>query len=168
MEDDDWSFPRVFGQNREMTNVCENIKTFYMTKVFEKLSRIEFVFGVLGFKAVCFVKLETWRPPGSHQLGKHQRDREMDKPERSVTEVRGIHQKLCLCMRLCTYHFAWLDLFCLPSRIVYSGNLTDSKTCDFICSDPLCSVAVSYLRVGFYMYAGDFSRYYALNPRGPP
>lgn len=34
------------------------------------------------------------------------------------------------------YHFAWPDLFCLRPAIVYSGNLTESKTCDFVCGVP--------------------------------
>lgn len=39
---DDWSVPGRRGQNTEMTNVCENTKTFTWQKFFEKLPRIEF------------------------------------------------------------------------------------------------------------------------------
>lgn len=127
-----------------------------MTKVFEKLLRIEFVFGVLGFKAVCFVKFPSQCPLGSHQVGKHQHGREMDKRERRKLESRicsnrGVRVCVCPLYTQLSFCMTGFILFAVQNCVFWEFN-RESKTCDLICCDLQRLSAVSYLRGGFCMY----------------
>lgn len=72
-----------------------------MTKVFEKLSRIEFVFGE-GLTSDGFVKSKTWCPLGTHQLGKHHIS-----VERKWTSKKKLNRRAIqvLCVSICMSGF---------------------------------------------------------------
>lgn len=76
-----------------------------MTKVFEKLSRIEFVFGE-GFTSDGFVKSKTWCPLGAHQLGKHHISAEGKWTSRKKQKRRCIHSLVCI------YLHEWIYFVC--------------------------------------------------------